>query len=106
MTANNLNEQPASAIVARANWLKARFVDDGIDLLELSGSTPQAAAFLRANGVAMDVAVRVLTRPQRRRILPLLKFELVQSPGMTSGNSFPPPPGPRCISPLTIQKAE
>lgn len=50
----------------RHDYRSARIVDIGISLQSRFGAS-YAAAFLKENGVSMEVAVRVLSSPEKRR---------------------------------------
>lgn len=52
--------------LARQDWTSARFVDEGITIQHVYGTRP-AAAFLKSRMIDIDVALRVLLNPARRR---------------------------------------
>ena len=51
----------------RADWGTARLVREGI-LMQAMHGTGHAAAFLQQRMVNLDVALRVLLEPERRRV--------------------------------------
>ena len=54
------------AVPARVDAVSAELVEKGIELQHVRG-TDCAAEYLKANGIGMDVAMRVLARPSKRR---------------------------------------
>ena len=50
----------------RLDWLKARVVEEGINLQCVHG-TDFAASYLKSKKVDLEVALRVLAHPQERR---------------------------------------
>jgi hypothetical protein len=54
------------AVPARGDLVTAELVKKGIELQDSHG-TDFAAEYLKANGIAMDVAMRVLSRRSQRR---------------------------------------
>lgn len=55
-----------AAVPARADMVSAELVEKGIELQNVRG-TDCAAEFLKTNGIGMEVAMRVLSRPSKRR---------------------------------------
>jgi hypothetical protein len=53
-------------VPARADLVSAELVEKGIKLQHIRG-TDCAADYLKANGIGIDVAIRVLSRPSKRR---------------------------------------
>lgn len=54
------------AVPARTDLVSAELVEKGIELQFVRG-TDYAAEYLKSNGIGMDVAMRVLSRPSKRR---------------------------------------
>lgn len=54
-------------LVARLDWTSARLVEEGLKLQPLHG-TRYAADFMKSRMIDMEVALRVLLDPARRRI--------------------------------------
>ena len=54
------------AALSRRDLVKATLVEIGIAMQDMKG-TDQAAEYLKSQGIALDIAVRVLSRPLQRR---------------------------------------
>lgn len=52
--------------LSRRNLVKATLVEIGIAMQDMQG-TDQAAEYLKSQGIEIDIAVRVLSRPLHRR---------------------------------------